>query len=489
MEKEGLDNESKQNNKLNKRKLDEPGTSKDNKKKKIKDYRGKSIESKGSNSKVKARVPMEDQDIIKMEVEGQCTKFYSEDEADNTELNESSCSENTTEKEEEQASLNNNATTSSRLPPAESCETRKAEREIPQVQSVQGVQGCESNLDYARVLDEMRKEQQKKQEQEEEEAFFDRFSEYMAKKGLLSKNKDEDTSKKNADRRKKHSEHALEKRSNISSAGNIDNAESAPSEATIYQPAVKRASSLDDLSSLIIENMERWHSRISGSSDENDNDNSQIITSDESTDEINLGILDIADRHDNERYRADRAEPRPHGSKDQEPPLHDYRRSDTAAADERRERICREAENSKARVFEISGKKMVREIENSRIQAVLIDEEYLAIGAHLDETLKKRIEMGGYVDLAKLLPRDKISSEEDHRLEVIQKGGMTYWVPAAERELTPVNSYIHWEQAFHVYINIFAKNNPDRVTELLQYNHVIEVAAVSYPWENVYKYD
>ena len=72
---------------------------------------------------------------------------------------------------------------------------------------------------------------------------------------------------------------------------------------------------------------------------------------------------------------------------------------------------------------------------------------------------------------------------------MIQKGGMTYWVPVAVRELTAVSSYLRWEQAFRVYMNVYAKANPARITELLQYNHVIETAATAYPWENVYKYD
>ena len=137
----------------------------------------------------------------------------------------------------------------------------------------------------------------------------------------------------------------------------------------------------------------------------------------------------------------------------------------------------------------MASKNVVKEIDNSRIQAVLIDEDYLAIGTHVEVGLKQRIEVGAYVDLARLLPRNKVASEEDHRLEMVNKGGMSFWVPIADRELSAINSYIRWEQAFRVYMNVFAKVNPDRVTELLQYNHVIETAAVSYPWDNVYKYD
>ena len=66
---------------------------------------------------------------------------------------------------------------------------------------------------------------------------------------------------------------------------------------------------------------------------------------------------------------------------------------------------------------------------------------------------------------------------------------MTYWVPMADRELSSVSSYIKWEQAFRVYMNLYAKKHPERITKLLEYNHVIETASAAYPWDNVYKYD
>ena len=103
----------------------------------------------------------------------------------------------------------------------------------------------------------------------------------------------------------------------------------------------------------------------------------------------------------------------------------------------------------------------------------MIDEGYVTMGTHLDLGLKQKIEMGQYVDLARLLPWDKIKSEEDHRLEMVNKGGLTYWIPMADKDLSPINSYIKWEQAFRVYANVFAKANPTRVAEILQYNHEI----------------
>ena len=111
------------------------------------------------------------------------------------------------------------------------------------------------------------------------------------------------------------------------------------------------------------------------------------------------------------------------------------------------------------------------------------------MGTHVNPNLKLKIQEGQYVDLSRLLPRDKIRTEDDHRLEMINKGGLTYWIPLAEKDLSPINSYIKWEQAFRVYMDIYARANPDRITELLQYHHVIEVAVSNYHWDNVYQYD
>ena len=261
----------------------------------------------------------------------------------------------------------------------------------------------------------------------------------------------------------------------------------SPLEATIYQPAVKileYPGQGNCTSSVVIEEeIARIRHRNSNSSDEE-----LINTSDESitgamnqiglNNNLNLDVLDKGNTKSKSRYVDDGQ--MPHSSRDRS-----HREN---MIEEQREQILRDAEQHNVRVFEVAGKPIIKEIHNSRIQVVLID-EYLAIGTYLNPQLIHKIEVGAYVDLAKLLHRDQVTTEEDHRLEIINKGGMTYWVPVSDRESSPINSYFKWEQAFRVYINIFSKQNPKRVTELLQYNHVIETAAAAYPWENVYKYN
>ena len=112
----------------------------------------------------------------------------------------------------------------------------------------------------------------------------------------------------------------------------------------------------------------------------------------------------------------------------------------------------------------------------------------MTIGTHLDLSLKVKIELGDYVDFAKLLPKDRIRCE-DSRMELVNRGGQSFWILVVDREVTSINSYSQWEQAFRIYMNVFAKANPHRVTELIQYYHLIETAAASFQWENVYRYD
>ena len=96
---------------------------------------------------------------------------------------------------------------------------------------------------------------------------------------------------------------------------------------------------------------------------------------------------------------------------------------------------------------------------------------------------------GGYMDFTKLLPKDRVRIKEDQRMEMVNRGGPTFWVPVADTEDNAINSYIKWEQAFRMYMNIFIKAHPNRATELLEYNHIIEIATSTFHWDNMYKYD
>ena len=66
------------------------------------------------------------------------------------------------------------------------------------------------------------------------------------------------------------------------------------------------------------------------------------------------------------------------------------------------EDIVRNAEISKARMYEVPG----------TVNIQLIDQDYQMIDVHVDETLRKRIQNLEFVDLGKLLQKSKVIREE-----------------------------------------------------------------------------
>ena len=157
--------------------------------------------------------------------------------------------------------------------------------------------------------------------------------------------------------------------------------------------------------------------------------------------------------------------------------------------------MLKEAEASKARMLATPGKDETQHGSNKvnvQMQASLVDENYLVVGAHVDQGLKQKIINHEYVDFARLVPRDHITREEDHRMELVSKGGNTYFVPVSDREIGPgsgISNFAKWEQAFRVFSNIYTKEYPGCSSELIQYNHIIYSASQSFTWDNVYMYD
>ena len=56
-------------------------------------------------------------------------------------------------------------------------------------------------------------------------------------------------------------------------------------------------------------------------------------------------------------------------------------------------------------------------------------------------------------------------------------------------ETVTINSFSRWEQAFHIFANIYTSEFPQGSSELIQYNHIIHSIAGMYTWDNVYAYD
>ena len=162
-------------------------------------------------------------------------------------------------------------------------------------------------------------------------------------------------------------------------------------------------------------------------------------------------------------------------------------------ADERAKDLITEAEQARAEMFEVEGKSNPTPVSLGLLHKrniQLIDNDYQMIDAHVDEAMRKKIVNYEYVDLSKLLVKNKNSREEDNRLEFVTKNGMTFLAPVSDRDVSGgINSDHKWEQAFRVYSNILTTSFPEKATELLQHNHTIQTASLSYQWENVYSYN
>ena len=116
------------------------------------------------------------------------------------------------------------------------------------------------------------------------------------------------------------------------------------------------------------------------------------------------------------------------------------------------------------------------------------DDDFFHLTCHLDSALISKIERGEFVELEKLLPKDKKRKSEEKRLEWVHHEGSTFLAPVTDR-MNKISSFRCWEQAFRVYATVYCGAQPNRAKEISQYVAVINTAASSFLWENVYEYD
>ena len=146
--------------------------------------------------------------------------------------------------------------------------------------------------------------------------------------------------------------------------------------------------------------------------------------------------------------------------------------------------LIRSAERSKALMVKPSGK------SNPYFSETAInDDQFYQLASRIDRRTRKRIQKGKFVDLEKLLKRSRRTRNKDNQLEILSKDGKSYFLPSSDKESITINSFRHWEQAFHIYAGIFTQVNPSRGHELFQHINNIHEAAVSFLWDNVYEYD
>ena len=151
-------------------------------------------------------------------------------------------------------------------------------------------------------------------------------------------------------------------------------------------------------------------------------------------------------------------------------------------AKRRAERVILEAEKYKE-VIEEPGEFLGNK---TPIGMGLTDDDFFHLTCHVDSNLVAKIEKGEFIELEKLIPRDKRKS--DNRMEWVHSDGATYLAPVGDR-FNKINSYKKWEQAFRVYATIYCGANPNRSREIWQYVSVINTASLNYVWENVQEYD
>ena len=117
-------------------------------------------------------------------------------------------------------------------------------------------------------------------------------------------------------------------------------------------------------------------------------------------------------------------------------------------------------------------------------------DDFFHVACHIDSNLKAKIERGEFIDLERLLPKERFgyrSSAEGNKLELVSKDGVAYFTPVNDR--SKISGIRTWEQAFRVYAAIYSKAQPSRASEIWQYIYAINLAAASYAWDNVAFYD
>ena len=301
----------------------------------------------------------------------------------------------------------------------------------------------------------------------------------MVQNGILRNKNDQGAAE--TDKSKVKTSHKTGKGDEIIEAC-VPSVKNTNSETTVYENAVPEAapSTIEVEDGEVILNLKRGKQGNNPSSDE------QADTSDELINVTDQFIADCAAEAERRRsldskqgWRVD----------DGEDPI--------AEAEQR----IKAAEASKIRIVATPGNELNVNnltvdqepqglIQNVSAMVRSVDDNYQMIGAHIDLGIRQKIFRHEYIDFARLLTHDRITKEEDHRMEIVNKGGFTYFVPVSDREVaSTVNCFGCWEQAFRVFSNIYTKFFPNRATELIQYNHVIFTVSQSFIWDNVYLYD
>ena len=78
------------------------------------------------------------------------------------------------------------------------------------------------------------------------------------------------------------------------------------------------------------------------------------------------------------------------------------------------------------------------------------DDDFFHVTCHIEQNLKEKIENGEFIELERLLSRDaSYRLHEEKRVELVSKGGSTFFAPVQDRE-SQISGIKRWDQAFRV---------------------------------------
>ena len=186
-----------------------------------------------------------------------------------------------------------------------------------------------------------------------------------------------------------------------------------------------------------------------------------------------------------------------YGTMDRYRPRQDRNRPRELSPEEKAELVIKQAEAAKTHILEVPGRDEFNITVNSvaskgkdqYLQTLLVDEQFRVVTSHMDENTRKKFEGHEYVDFARLIARDRIIEEEDQSVKLVNKNGFLSLTSGSARSGSVINNYTKWEQAFHVFFDIYTARHPKKAAELNQYNYIIHTASNTYLWDNVYAYD
>ena len=77
----------------------------------------------------------------------------------------------------------------------------------------------------------------------------------------------------------------------------------------------------------------------------------------------------------------------------------------------------------------------IRDVMHSKVNSLMNDDEFYHLAAHVDRKLRRKIEVGRFVDLAKLLKKNKsVANRNENGVELVNKDGHSYLIPASNKD-------------------------------------------------------